>query len=682
MKKKIISNVCKRILAGALAFVMVAGSLPASMNVQAETFVEVDGATDVFNEVSTASTVEQPTKDSVKFATFNIAAMTQPTEENMTAILNQLESKDIDFAGLQEVDKNTGRNAYDMLAFFQGETYTDVSYQKTIDFDGGEYGFGTISKTTIQEKTGGQLTTPAGLEQRCWQRSLVEVDGEQIAFYNTHLSYDPRNVVEAQVQELIAMMDADPAEYIVVVGDFNVDESKEILYPFLENYNLANGKDGVWYDTYNSEIGLLNNYAIDNIVTSRNIEVKSVNHEDNTLSDHDMLWVECALLDEEVVSTQYLDIVAGEAGAIDGSLYYEDTYAPVAEALAAAEALTEEATQEDVNAAAEAIAEALDGLVAIPSADTNLAYGKVAQATTYNITDGTLGYMWTGATYPTSFEIDLGEVKAVEKMVAFPYADGSRYYHYTIEVSEDGVNYVQVAEKTDTTPETDAGTAYEFEEAVNARYVKVTMTYNSANVAVHMREFEIYAADAETGELVNVALGLPALASNITHITDGNTSNYWDGGKYPGYFVVDLGYSYPVGKFVAFPYNTGSRYYNYYIEVSEDGVNYTKVAEKMDTTPEVAEGTAFELDEAVNARYVKVTMTYNNDNESVHMKEFQVYPYADSEEEPTPDPEEPEDSVVIPEGSINVAAYKNGGSADADNVTVTGGDKGFLNDGS
>ena len=32
--------------------------------------------------------------------------------------------------------------------------------------------------------------------------------------------------------------------------------------------------------------------------------------------------------------------------------------------------------------------------------------------------------------------------------------------------------------------------------------------------------------------------------------------------------------------------------------------------------------------------------------------------------------------------SINVAAYKNGGTADADNVTVTGGDKGFLNDGS
>ena len=683
MRRKSISNLCKRIGAGMLAFAMVAGSLP-HMNVQAETFVEVDGETEVFEVVSAENGVEMPTKDSVKFATFNIAAMLKPTEETMTAILEQLESKDIDFAGLQEVDKNTGRNNYEMLEFFHGETYTDVSFQKTIDFDGGEYGFGTLSKTAILEKTGGYLTTPANVEQRGWQRSLVEVDGEEIAFYNAHLSYDPRSTVETQVQELIAMMDADPAEYVVLVADFNVDESKEILYPFLENYNLANGKDGVWYDTYNSEIGLLNNYAIDNIVTSRNIEVKSVNHEDNDLSDHDMLWVECALLDDEVVSKQYLDIVMGEAEALDADLYYEDTYAPVAEGIAAAEALAETATQQEVHAAAVALAAAMEGLVEIPAKDTNLAYGKVAQATTYNITDGKVSSYWTGPTYPASFELDLGEVKAVEKMVAFPYNDGSRYYHYTIEVSENGEDYVQIAEKSDNTPEVAEGTAYEFEEAVNARYVRVNMTYNSNNVAVHMKEFEVYAADEESGELVNVAQGIPALASGVTVITDGSTSNFWDGGKYPGYFVFDLGYNYSVGKFVAFPYNTGSRYYQYYIEVSEDGVNYTKVAEKMNTTPEVAEGTTFELDEAVNARFVKVTMTYNNDNESVHMKEFQVYPYVASEVTPEPEPTptpEPEEPDVIPEGAVNVAAYKNGGKADADNVTVTGGDKGFLNDG-
>ena len=62
MKKKIISKLCKRILAGALAFVMAAGSLPAAMNVQAETFVKVDGAADVFAKVSANSVAELPEK--------------------------------------------------------------------------------------------------------------------------------------------------------------------------------------------------------------------------------------------------------------------------------------------------------------------------------------------------------------------------------------------------------------------------------------------------------------------------------------------------------------------------------------------------------------------------------------------------------------------------------------------
>ena len=68
--------------------------------------------------------------------------------------------------------------------------------------------------------------------------------------------------------------------------------------------------------------------------------------------------------------------------------------------------------------------------------------------------------------------------------------------------------------------------------------------------------------DEETGELVNVAAGLPALAENVTQITDGITTNYWDGAKYPGYFVVDLGKVYSVDKFVVFPYNGGGRYYH------------------------------------------------------------------------------------------------------------------------
>ena len=52
-----ISRLCKRICAGALAFVMVAGSLPA-MNAQAETFVEVGGTKKAYEVVSTVNADE------------------------------------------------------------------------------------------------------------------------------------------------------------------------------------------------------------------------------------------------------------------------------------------------------------------------------------------------------------------------------------------------------------------------------------------------------------------------------------------------------------------------------------------------------------------------------------------------------------------------------------------------
>lgn len=124
----------------------------------------------------------------------------------------------------------------------------------------------------------------------------------------------------------------------------------------------------------------------------------------------------------------------------------------------------------------------------------------------------------------------------------------------------------------------------------------------------------------------NLALGKNIIASygDASVINDGNYENYWDGGSYPANFIIDLGEVYPISKFVAYPYVGDNRYYNYEIHISTDGENYTKVAEKTDSQIETIDGTTFELEEGLNARYVKVIMTYNNVNVAVHMREFEV----------------------------------------------------------
>jgi hypothetical protein len=70
------------------------------------------------------------------------------------------------------------------------------------------------------------------------------------------------------------------------------------------------------------------------------------------------------------------------------------------------------------------------------------------------------------------------------------YVDGSRYYKYDIQASTDDVTYTAIVQKTSTNVATDEGDTYN--TSVIARYLKVNMTYNSANYGVHIADFRAY----------------------------------------------------------------------------------------------------------------------------------------------------------------------------------------------
>ena len=52
-----------------------------------------------------------------------------------------------------------------------------------MDFAGGQYGIGILSKTELKDVDGGNLEVRTGDEPRAWQKVLVEVDGKEIAIY-------------------------------------------------------------------------------------------------------------------------------------------------------------------------------------------------------------------------------------------------------------------------------------------------------------------------------------------------------------------------------------------------------------------------------------------------------------------------------------------------------------------
>ena len=147
-----------------------------------------------------------------------------------------------------------------------------------------------------------------------------------------------------------------------------------------------------------------------------------------------------------------------------------------------------------------------DGILDIVECcSTNVALNKTTYGVvttpgypTSNAVDGNTNTYWEGSTSssPASFlEVELGgngsEFRIGSIRVIFYFAD-TRYYQYNVQASLDGVEWTQIAAKTDTSQSTAAGVTFVFPNAIIARYFRVYPTYNSANTNAHIIEFEAF----------------------------------------------------------------------------------------------------------------------------------------------------------------------------------------------
>jgi hypothetical protein len=268
------------------------------------------------------------------------------------------------------------------------------------------------------------------------------------------------------------------------------------------------------------------------------------------------------------------------------------------------------------------------------AAFTNIALNKNATAQSYtyseygpskaNDADGTNNSFWAERQYPQWWKVDLGGVYDISGIVIRNYVDGSRYYQYTIEGSLDDQNYGQIAAKTNTNVATDAGDGYSVTST--ARYLRVTMTYNSENAGVHITDFRVY------GTLPNIALNKNATAQSYTYSeygpskandADGSNNSFWAERQYPQWWKVDLGGVYDISGIVIRNYVDGARYYQYVIEGSLDDQTYAQFAAKTNTNIATDAGDGYSV--TATARYLRVTMTYNSSNPGVHITDFRAY---------------------------------------------------------
>jgi hypothetical protein len=105
-----------------------------------------------------------------------------------------------------------------------------------------------------------------------------------------------------------------------------------------------------------------------------------------------------------------------------------------------------------------------------------------------------LSSRWSASPSPQWLQVDLGGIFRVDHIQVIPFWNGKRYYQYFVETSRDGAAWQTVVDmRANRLPAGILGHDHRF-PAVQARYIRITMTFNSENPAVHLVEFRVFNA--------------------------------------------------------------------------------------------------------------------------------------------------------------------------------------------
>lgn len=239
------------------------------------------------------------------------------------------------------------------------------------------------------------------------------------------------------------------------------------------------------------------------------------------------------------------------------------------------------------------------------------------------IVDGSTRTGWAAETgdAPQWLTVDLGQpCHLTESKIA--WEGNGRAYQYFIEASPDGVAWTKVADHQHN--ETLSGNNDDPLDCTG-RYFRLAITGKGAGTYfwATCAEWELLSGTT------NVALNRPVQASSAewgryaAKITDGDFGTYWPTGDgASGHWAqVDLGASHDLTACRLFWQNPGY-YYQYKIEVSPDGTNWTQAVDMATNT--VANRLPVHQFKA-RGRYVKLTLTGADDGCWPALAEMEVF---------------------------------------------------------
>ncbi|HBG40981.1 MAG TPA: endonuclease [Porphyromonadaceae bacterium] len=169
----------------------------------------------------------------VKVMTYNIYGARSGGIPDLQPLADVIKRADPDLVALQEVDKNTSRNAkHGDIAKKLGElTGMDYFFAKADNFYGGEYGDAVLSKLPVKEKKGFNLEVDPTLggERRSVARIKVEKEGKAFYFLSTHFDHlgDERNRIKQSTDFVTMVKEFDLP--VIGGGDLNARPDSETM---------------------------------------------------------------------------------------------------------------------------------------------------------------------------------------------------------------------------------------------------------------------------------------------------------------------------------------------------------------------------------------------------------------------------------------------------------------------
>jgi len=182
----------------------------------------------------------------LKILTFNIYhGETMNHDFDLDKIAKVIIDSEADLVALQEVDFKTNRaKKYDLVTELAQRCQMQGIFAKAMDYDGGEYGEGVLSKLSFYATHNHALPYTPGNEPRAaLETLLILASGDTISFTGTHFDHLENDIDRVQQAKHINQIYADTPYPSILAGDLNDIPNSEAIQ-ILRSY---------WYPSYDSE---------------------------------------------------------------------------------------------------------------------------------------------------------------------------------------------------------------------------------------------------------------------------------------------------------------------------------------------------------------------------------------------------------------------------------------------